>query len=404
MRHRPATTVTAMRAPLVLGIFDLCIEYMVSHMSRSFDVDAYTRCLEVVHRLLCYQKTHLVRLNYEWANLWSALSALFKFVIQKTTLSTPTTCLIREALASTRQDKKAGVIGLCMFELRRLGHIGDIALVGTNGTKFPGIRKHLKENISDVYNGLDVSVTTFPNDDVQRDVEAYKRALDGLRPGDVTTIFTPDPTHFEIAKYAIERGVHVLVTKPAVMTLEHHHQLVALARKHNVLVMVEFHKRWDPIYVDARNRARALGDFSYFNSFMSQPKYQLETFKAWAGKTSDISYYLNSHHIDMHAWMVEGRAVPTRVVASAATGVAESHPYNCPQASTRLSQPLRRSTTGEATVADFDKTLPTLASTVATTAVLQAGRLSLDHACPVDIAHDQDTNTFSLALATNEEE
>ena len=47
--------------------------------------------------------------------------------------------------------------------------------------------------------------------------------------------------------------------------------------------------------------ARRLGDFSYFNSFMSQPKFQLETFKAWAGISSDISYYLNSHHIDLHA-------------------------------------------------------------------------------------------------------
>lgn len=36
--------------------------------------------------------------------------------------------------------------------------------------------------------------------------DAYKEALDTLKPGDVTTIFTPDDTHFEIAKYAIERG------------------------------------------------------------------------------------------------------------------------------------------------------------------------------------------------------
>ena len=30
----------------------------------------------------------------------------------------------------------------------------------------------------------------------------------------------------------------------------------------------------------------------------------METFKAWAGKSSDISYYLNSHHIDFHEWAV----------------------------------------------------------------------------------------------------
>jgi len=62
---------------------------------------------------------------------------------------------------------------------------------------------------------------------------------------------------------------------------------------------------------------------------MSQPKSQLETFKAWAGRDSDISYYLSSHHIDICCWILQDKAVPTRVVASAATGIATSEPYNC---------------------------------------------------------------------------
>lgn len=57
---------------------------------------------------------------------------------------------------------------------------------------------------------------------------------------------------------------------------------------------------------------------------MSQPKSQLETFKSWAGIDSDISYYLNSHHIDIHAWFVEGEFRPTKVTASAAKGIATS--------------------------------------------------------------------------------
>ena len=57
---------------------------------------------------------------------------------------------------------------------------------------------------------------------------------------------------------------------------------------------------------------------------MSQPKHQLDTFRAWAGKSSDISYYLNSHHIDFHEWCAAGRARPTRVVASYSDGVANA--------------------------------------------------------------------------------
>mmetsp|Transcript_2174 Transcript_2174/g.7606 ORF Transcript_2174/g.7606 Transcript_2174/m.7606 type:complete len:233 (-) Transcript_2174:49-747(-) len=56
---------------------------------------------------------------------------------------------------------------------------------------------------------------------------------------------------------------------------------------------------------------------------MSQPKHQLETFRAWAGKSSDISYYLNSHHVDFHEWCAGESARPVRVHAVASTGVAK---------------------------------------------------------------------------------
>jgi D-galacturonate reductase len=173
-----------------------------------------------------------------------------------------------------------------------------------------------------VYNGLDVSFGSYPSDDTVRNPDAYKVAIDALSAGDAITIFTPDPTHHPIALYAIRRGIHVLVTKPAVMTVEHHQELMAEARKHNVFVYVEHHKRFDPAYADARHRAKTgLGEFNYFYSYMSQPKSQLKTFAAWAGKDSDISYYLNSHHIDINDAMVPDYR-PARVTASASKGIA----------------------------------------------------------------------------------
>jgi len=117
-------------------------------------------------------------------------------------------------------------------------------------------------------------------------------------PGDAVSIFTPDTTHYPIALYAIRRGIHVLITKPPVKLLSGHQNLPHESRKRNVFVYVEHHKRFDPAYADARHGAKSLGDFNYFYSYMSQLKSQLETFKAWAGKDNDISYYLNSHHVD----------------------------------------------------------------------------------------------------------
>ncbi|KAK5098089.1 hypothetical protein LTR70_004333 [Exophiala xenobiotica] len=235
-----------------------------------------------------------------------------------------TTGYVASTGAASTSDKKIGVVGLTMFDLRRRGKVGDLSMVGVSGKKYPAIREHLHKNIQQVYNNLDVAFTSFPADD-KTDPEAYKTAIDALPKGSAVTIFTPDPTHYPIALYAIERDHHVLITKPATKLLSEHLHLLAEAKKHNVLVYIEHHKRFDPAYTDAKFRAKTLGDFNYWYSYMSQPKSQLKTFSSWAGKESDISYYLNSHHIDICEWMVQDAGwVPKRVRASGSTGISES--------------------------------------------------------------------------------
>jgi len=49
--------------------------------------------------------------------------------------------------AST-SDKKVGVVGLTMFDLRRRGKVGELSMVGVNGKKYPAIRKAPTPNIT----------------------------------------------------------------------------------------------------------------------------------------------------------------------------------------------------------------------------------------------------------------
>lgn len=235
-----------------------------------------------------------------------------------------TTGYVASTGAASTSDKKIGVVGLTMFDLRRRGKVSNLSMVGVSGKKYPAIREHLAKNIQNVYNNLDVSFASYPADD-RSDPEAYKTAIDALPPGSAVTIFTPDPTHYPIALYAIQRNHHVLITKPATKLLSEHLHLLSEARKRNVLVYIEHHKRYDPAYADAKFKAASIGTFNYWYSYMSQPKSQLQTFASWAGKESDISYYLNSHHIDICEWMVrEAGWVPQLVRASGSTGIAET--------------------------------------------------------------------------------
>ena len=60
--------------------------------------------------------------------------------------------------------------------------------------------------------------------------------------------------------------------------------------------------RFDPVYSDAKARAQTLGEFNFFSAWMSQPKSQLETFRAWAGKDSDIRSVIRSCAFQGRGW------------------------------------------------------------------------------------------------------
>eukprot|EP01061_Rhynchopus_euleeides_P019803 TRINITY_DN32491_c0_g1_i1.p1 TRINITY_DN32491_c0_g1~~TRINITY_DN32491_c0_g1_i1.p1 ORF type:complete len:436 (+),score=155.61 TRINITY_DN32491_c0_g1_i1:49-1308(+) len=222
----------------------------------------------------------------------------------------------------SKSDKTMGVVGVVHFDLRVRGKVGPrIGMCGTSGAKFPAIREHMRKNIT--FTDMPIDFESYPEDDVQRDAKAYEKALTHFSPGDVCSVFTPDDTHYDIALAALERGLHVMVTKPIVKTLKEHLALVAKAKEKGSLLQIEVHKRFDPVYNDACARMKHLGDFNHYVSYMSQPKSQLETFRAWAGISSDISYYLNSHHIDFHVFCMQGIAVPETVSAVASSGIAE---------------------------------------------------------------------------------
>ncbi|EMP27929.1 UPF0668 protein C10orf76 [Chelonia mydas] len=73
MRHRKkAADKNLPCRPLVCAVLDLMVEFIVTHMMKEFPMDLYVRCIQIVHKLLCYQKKCRVRLHYTWRELWSA--------------------------------------------------------------------------------------------------------------------------------------------------------------------------------------------------------------------------------------------------------------------------------------------------------------------------------------------
>lgn len=64
---------------------------------------------------------------------------------------------------------------------------------------------------------------------------------------DAATIATPTPTHFEIAKFLLEKGKHVLIEKPITETTADARTLVEMAQKNRLVLQVGHVERFNPV-------------------------------------------------------------------------------------------------------------------------------------------------------------
>lgn len=117
----------------------------------------------------------------------------------------------------------------------------------------------------------------------------------------VVVVTSPNGTHFEYAKKAIEAGKHVVVEKPFTVTSEEADTLIHLAREKGVLLTVYHNRRWDNDFLTVRNllETGALGKLSvyqvHFNRY--RPLVQ-QRWKEQQGSGTGVLYDLGSHLID----------------------------------------------------------------------------------------------------------
>lgn len=65
---------------------------------------------------------------------------------------------------------------------------------------------------------------------------------------DVVTVATTSQSHFEIVKFFLNRGIHVLVEKPLALGFEQGQELVSLAKERGIVLAVGHSERFNPVY------------------------------------------------------------------------------------------------------------------------------------------------------------
>jgi predicted dehydrogenase len=133
----------------------------------------------------------------------------------------------------------------------------------------------------------------------------YKEMIDkaGL---DAIHICTPNNTHFEIAMYAMEKGLHVVCEKPFMHTVEEAEKAVITAKEKNIANAVNFHNRFYPATNNLKNLIKdgELGDIFSVHGGYVQDWLLYDTDFNWrllsknSGKTMVIGD-IGSHWIDL---------------------------------------------------------------------------------------------------------
>jgi predicted dehydrogenase len=121
---------------------------------------------------------------------------------------------------------------------------------------------------------------------------------------DAVSIATPDFAHAEIAVALATAGKHLLVEKPLATTVADCERMVAAAKQSGVKVMVDYHNRWNPVFVEAYRRARAgeLGRPRYLYYRVSNTTFVPLQMLSWADRSS-VLWFLGSHATDMTCWL-----------------------------------------------------------------------------------------------------
>ncbi|MDA3931314.1 MAG: Gfo/Idh/MocA family oxidoreductase [Tenericutes bacterium] len=158
----------------------------------------------------------------------------------------------------------AGFIGIAHIEnLRRLGNVEVIAL----SDRFDAEKKAKNLYIEHAYENYQTMIKELDLDFIH--------------------ICTPNNTHFEIAKFALENNINVILEKPMTFTVEEAEKLTKLAKDKKLINAVNFHNRLYPTNIHIKNilHSKEIGDVISISGAYLQD---------WLLFDTDYSWRLNS--------------------------------------------------------------------------------------------------------------
>ncbi len=145
---------------------------------------------------------------------------------------------------------------------------------------------------------------------------------------DLIYIATPPFLHHEQAMAALQSGKHVISEKPLAINLQQADEMIALARRRNLLLVANLMQRYNPLADRVRKliQTKVLGEFlhGYFENYASDESLPAEHWFWDRSKSGGIFVEHGVHFFDLFSsWLGEGQVLAAQRTIRPGTGIEE---------------------------------------------------------------------------------
>jgi predicted dehydrogenase len=201
-----------------------------------------------------------------------------------------------------------GCGGFGLFALQQFAQVPGVKLVGMAGT-------HRQAAYA--------AAQRFGIPDIE-DVEKLVKRDDV----DLVYIATPPFLHYPQAVMALEAGKHVICEKPLALTVAQADEMIALARRRDLLVVANLMQRYNPVaeQVGGLIESKVLGDLlhGYFENYASDENLPPDHWFWDRAKSGGIFVEHGVHFFDLFTgWLGPGRMVAAQRSVRAGTGIED---------------------------------------------------------------------------------
>jgi predicted dehydrogenase len=197
-----------------------------------------------------------------------------------------------------------------LYHMQRSGAVGDITVCASRPATIQALAAAepiLRAFPGQTFRGLPQSGPTQP--------ELYRDTIQRMPPRQIVVAAVPDQLHFDVIMTALDHDQHICAVKPLVLRHKQAVEIEQKARSKNLVVGVEYHKRFDDRSLMARRKYREglFGEFRLGTArLMEKWYYRHSNFQNWCTtENSDAFTYIGCHYVDLIHFITG--LLPTRV-------------------------------------------------------------------------------------------